>query len=129
MRGEADRTLPGEGLLYQEQRQEVQTTFTDGVSFHPGYLEGMELREAGTVAGTHAAGCPHLGVLGFLPTCSRGSFLIYPCPVAHTVHPSLVPNLEGPVGLSRVAIPFSRGFSQSRDRTEVSCIAGRFLTI
>ena len=48
MRGEADRTLPGEGLLYQEQRQEVQTTFTDGVSFHPGYLEGMEWLEVGS---------------------------------------------------------------------------------
>ena len=30
--------------------------------------------------------------------------------------------------LERVAIPFSRGSSQPRDRTQVSCIAGRFLT-
>ena len=30
--------------------------------------------------------------------------------------------------LERVAFPFSRGFSQPRDRTQVSCIAGRFLT-
>ena len=28
--------------------------------------------------------------------------------------------------LKRVAIPFSRGFSQPRDRTQVSCILGRF---
>ena len=27
-----------------------------------------------------------------------------------------------------VAFPFSRGFSQSRDRRQVSCIAGRFFT-
>ena len=27
-----------------------------------------------------------------------------------------------------VAIPFSRGSSQPRDRTQVSCIAGRFFT-
>ena len=31
--------------------------------------------------------------------------------------------------LEWVAIPFSRGFSQPRDRTQVSCIAGRFFTI
>ncbi|MDK6445863.1 hypothetical protein QP104_08090, partial [Alloscardovia omnicolens] len=28
-----------------------------------------------------------------------------------------------------IAIPFSRGSSQSRDRTQVSCIAGGFFTI
>ena len=31
--------------------------------------------------------------------------------------------------LEWVAMPFSRGSSQPRDRTQVSCIAGRFLTI
>ena len=31
--------------------------------------------------------------------------------------------------LEWVAIPFSRGFSQPRDQTQVSCIAGRFFTI
>ena len=31
--------------------------------------------------------------------------------------------------LEWVAIPFSRGSSQSRDRTWVSCIAGRFFTV
>ena len=31
--------------------------------------------------------------------------------------------------LDWVAIPFSRGYSQPRDRTQVSCIAGRFSTI
>ena len=30
--------------------------------------------------------------------------------------------------LEWVAIPFSRGFSQPRDETQVSCIAGRFFT-
>ena len=30
--------------------------------------------------------------------------------------------------LEWVAIPFSRGSSQPRDRTQVSCIAGRFFT-
>ena len=30
--------------------------------------------------------------------------------------------------LESVAFPFSRGSSQPRDRTQVSCIAGRFLT-
>ena len=30
--------------------------------------------------------------------------------------------------LEWVAIPFSRGFSQSRDPTQVSCIAGRLFT-
>ena len=31
--------------------------------------------------------------------------------------------------LAWVAIPFSRGFSQPRDRTLVSCIAGKFFTV
>ena len=31
--------------------------------------------------------------------------------------------------LERVAIPFSRGSSQPKDRIQVSCIAGRFFTI
>ena len=31
--------------------------------------------------------------------------------------------------LEWVAVPFSRGSSQHRDRTQVSCIAGRFFTI
>ena len=31
--------------------------------------------------------------------------------------------------LEWVAIPFSRRSSQSRDKTQVSCIAGRFFTI
>ena len=31
--------------------------------------------------------------------------------------------------LERVAIPFSRGSSRPRDRTQVSCISGRFFTI
>ena len=30
--------------------------------------------------------------------------------------------------LERVAFPFSRGSSQPRDQTQVSCIAGRFFT-
>ena len=29
---------------------------------------------------------------------------------------------------SRVALPFSRGSSQPRDRTQVSCVAGGFFT-
>ena len=31
--------------------------------------------------------------------------------------------------LKWIAIPFSRGSSQPRDRSQVSCIAGRFFTI
>ena len=31
--------------------------------------------------------------------------------------------------LEEVAIPFSRGSSQSRDPTRVSCIAGKFITV
>ena len=31
--------------------------------------------------------------------------------------------------LEWVGIPFSRGFSQPRDQTQVSCIAGRFFTV
>ena len=31
--------------------------------------------------------------------------------------------------LEWVAIPFFRGFSQPRDRTQLSCIAGRFITV
>ena len=31
--------------------------------------------------------------------------------------------------LEQVAFPFSRGSSQPRDQTQVSCIAGRFFTV
>ena len=41
----------------------------------------------------------------------------------HTVHGILQARI-----LKWVAFPFSRGFSQPRDRTQVSCIAGRFFT-
>ena len=44
-------------------------------------------------------------------------------PVAYTVHGILQART-----LEWVAYPFSRGSSQPRDRTGVSCIAGRFFT-
>ena len=45
-------------------------------------------------------------------------------PVDYTVHGILQVRV-----LKWVAIPFSEGSSQPRDRTQVSCIAGRFFTI
>ena len=44
-------------------------------------------------------------------------------PMNYTVHGILQARI-----LEWVAIPFSRGSSQSRDRTQVSCIAGGFFT-
>ena len=44
-------------------------------------------------------------------------------PVDYTVHGILQARI-----LEWVAFPFSRGSSQPRDRAQVSCIAGRFLT-
>ena len=44
-------------------------------------------------------------------------------PVDYTVHGILQARI-----LEWVAFPFSRGSSQTRDRAQVSCIAGRFLT-
>ena len=44
-------------------------------------------------------------------------------PMDYTVHGILQARI-----LEWVAIPFSRGFSQPRDQTHVSCIAGRFFT-
>ena len=44
-------------------------------------------------------------------------------PMDYTVHGILQAGI-----LEWVAIPFSRGSSQSRDRTQVSCIAGGFFT-
>ena len=46
------------------------------------------------------------------------------CPPGSSVHGILQARI-----LEWVAIPFSRGSSQLRDRTWVSCIAGRFFTI
>ena len=43
-------------------------------------------------------------------------------PMDYTVHGILQARI-----LEWVAFPFSRGSSQPRDRTQVSCIAGRFL--
>ena len=44
-------------------------------------------------------------------------------PMYYTVHGILQARI-----LERVAFPFSRGSSQPKDRTQVSCIAGRFFT-
>ena len=44
-------------------------------------------------------------------------------PMDYTVHGILQTRI-----LEWVAYPFSRGSSQPRDRTQVSCIAGRFFT-
>ena len=44
-------------------------------------------------------------------------------PMVYTVHGIFQARI-----LEKVAIPFSRGSSQLRDRTEVSHIAGRFFT-
>ena len=44
-------------------------------------------------------------------------------PMDYTVHGILQARI-----LEWVAIPFSRGFSQPKDQTQVSCIAGRFFT-
>ena len=44
-------------------------------------------------------------------------------PVDYPVHGILQARI-----LEWVAFPFSRGSSQPRDRAQVSCIAGRFLT-
>ena len=45
-------------------------------------------------------------------------------PMDYTVHGILQARI-----LERLAFPFSRGSSQPRDRTQVSCIAGSFFTI
>ena len=44
-------------------------------------------------------------------------------PMDYTVHGILQTRI-----LEWVAVPFSRGSSQPRDQTQVSCIAGRFFT-
>ena len=44
-------------------------------------------------------------------------------PIVYTVHGFLQARI-----LEWVAFPFSRGSPQPRDRTQISCIAGRFLT-
>ena len=44
-------------------------------------------------------------------------------PVDYTVHGILQARI-----LEWVAFPFPRGYSQPRDQTQVSCIAGRFFT-
>ena len=47
----------------------------------------------------------------------------FPHPMDYTVHVILQARI-----LEWVDFPFSRGSSQPRDRTQVSCIAGRFFT-
>ena len=53
---------------------------------------------------------------------SHSVVLILCDPMAYTVHGILQARI-----LEWVAFPFSRGSSQPRDRTQVSCTAGRFL--
>ena len=45
-------------------------------------------------------------------------------PMDYTLHGILQARI-----LERIAFPFSRGSSQPRDQTQVSCIAGRFTAI
>ena len=51
------------------------------------------------------------------------SYLTLCDPMDYRVHGILQARI-----LEWVAFPFSRGSSQSRDQTQVSCIAGRFFT-
>ena len=46
--------------------------------------------------------------------------------VSNSLYPHIVHGILQARILEWVAFPFSRGFSQPRDRTQVSCIAGRF---
>ena len=65
--------------------------------------------------------------LGKFPGEEKGYPLPYSClenSMNYTVHGTLQARI-----LEWVAFPFPRGFSQPRDRTQVSCIAGRFFTI
>ena len=80
----------------------------------------------------------------FLPNCSREEYLEQTTKYSHNAPvkvkvPQLCPALCDPMDytvhgilqariLEWVAIPFSRGSSQARDRTQVSCIAGGFFT-
>ena len=50
------------------------------------------------------------------------------CPTLHDPMNYTVRGIFQARILEWVAVPFSRGSSQPRDRTQVSCIAGRFLT-
>ena len=59
-----------------------------------------------------------------LPSCVRLCDPMDCSPPGSSVHGSLQARI-----LEWVTIPFSRGSSQPRDRTQVSCIAGRFFTI
>ena len=54
---------------------------------------------------------------------SRSHVRLFVTPVDYTVHGILQPRI-----LEWVAFPFSKGSSQPRDWTQVSCIAGRFFT-
>ena len=62
------------------------------------------------------------GKVTIVQSCS--SLLRPPWTVASSVHGILQARI-----LEWVAIPFSRGSSWPRDRTQVSCIAGRFITV
>jgi len=54
--------------------------------------------------------------------------LVIPWTVAHPPGSSVHGILQARI-LEWVAMPFSRGSSQPRDQTQVSCIAGRFFTM
>ena len=54
-------------------------------------------------------------------SCSH--VLLFVTPMDHTDHGTLQARI-----LEWVAVPFSRGFSQPRDQTQVSHTAGRFFT-
>ena len=65
-----------------------------------------------------------------LPTLDLVAYELVSCAILHQgqkVANSPIVELHEPSLLERVAIPFSRGPSQPRDQTQVSCIAGRSL--
>ena len=69
-----------------------------------------------------SSGYKFIGVVGLKVKVTK----LYPTfcdPMDYTVHGVLQARI-----LEWVAIPFSRGSSQTRDRTQVSGIAGRFFT-
>ena len=73
------------------------------------------VRVTGTVTGQGHSGIVKVKVAQLCPTLCD--------PINYTVHGILQARI-----LELVAIPFSRGPFQPRERTQVSCIVGRFFT-
>ena len=110
--------------------KEFSLPFTSSRTVNPGHLAGLWGRGCRIVLFQSRVNFRSLANPSSVSVCVSISIMTDSCnPMDCRPPDSSVHGIFQARILEWLAIPFSRGSSQSRDRTQVSCIAGRFLTI